>query len=184
MYLTLLCVCLSYEAMQCTEPSLSMQTTPSGNGCAIQHSSVPVPIQDKFWVLRQEWHLAYNGGDGGGAGTYDPNELTSNCIVSVDASVSLTCFEQNWKYARFWRSWYYSRTQFPTWFWWVSAVSLPCHCLWPTARQEHGIRLPTSWFCHLLSGTSFPILPLNVVVVLLLQIDSPMPCLLCHHATT
>jgi len=111
---TLLCVCLSYEAMQCTEPSLSMQTTPLGNGCAIQHSSVPVPTQDKFRVLRQEWHLAYNGGDGGCGGTYDPNELTSRCIVSADASVSVTCFQQNWKYGRIWRSWYYSRPQFAT----------------------------------------------------------------------
>ena len=65
----------------------------------------------------------------------------------------------------------------------VSAVSLPCYCLWPGACQEHGIRLPMSWSCRLLSRTSFPMLPLNVVL-LLLQIASPMPCLLCHHAIT
>ena len=38
----------------------------------------------------------------------------------------------------------------------LSAVLFPCHCLWPGARQEHGIRLPTSWSCHVLSRTSFP----------------------------
>ena len=48
-------------------------------------------------VVRHE-----NGGDDGGGGTGNPNELASRSswIVTVDASVSLTCFEQSQKYGR------------------------------------------------------------------------------------
>jgi len=41
-----------------------------------------------------------NGRVDGGGGSRHRNELASSWIVTVDASVSLTCFEQNQKYGR------------------------------------------------------------------------------------
>jgi len=83
-----------------------------------------------------------------------------SCIVSVDACINLTYFEQNQKCGRIptivRRSQHHSEHWFARHLWWSAVLWPPCHQLSVVVHQQHGIKLPAACSCHLLSGNSSP----------------------------